>query len=78
MMTNSTHSTRYDMRHVEALVYHFADKPDVEVEMPATVAVAETGEHLITDVAGVGVIVPPGWMRIEVYPLPDRTPFNDA
>jgi hypothetical protein len=43
MTPNGTHS--YDMSHVEALTYRFADKPDVTVEMPATVAVAETGVH---------------------------------
>jgi hypothetical protein len=74
MMTSST--ARYDMQHVETLVYHYADKPDVEVEMPATVAVAETGEHLITDVANVGVIVPAGWLQITVYPRLDHKPFQ--
>jgi hypothetical protein len=78
MMMTSSSTQSYDMQHVECLVYHYADKPNVEVEMPATLAVAETGEHLIEDVAGVGVIMPAGWLRITVYPRFERKPFEQG
>jgi hypothetical protein len=62
--------------HVEALVYFFADGTTAEVEAPATLTVTESGHHLIVDVSGVGVVVPPCWQKIDVYPMPGRGPFG--
>jgi hypothetical protein len=46
------------------------------LEDPETIYVTSEGHHEITDLAGVGVVVPAGWLRIEVYPHRDRKPFN--
>jgi hypothetical protein len=62
--------------HVEALVYFFPDGTKAEVEAPATLTVTESGHHLIIDIAGVGVIVPPGWRKVDVYPEFGHGPFG--
>ena len=68
MMGNSESETATDLRHEEARVYVYPNGDRVEVEMPATVIETKTGHHNIVDVAGIGVVVAPGWRRIDVYP----------
>lgn len=81
MMTNSTHTI--DLTHAETLVYLYAEphggKPlELEVEDPKSFRVTPEGNHEITDLADVGVIMPAGWLRIEVYPNVDCKPFVAA
>jgi hypothetical protein len=64
-----------DLRHEEARVYEYPDGRKVTVEAPASMTKTRSGEHQIVDVAGVGIVVAPGWLRIEVYPNFGRTPF---
>ena len=69
-----------DMSHAETLVYLYADPHggaplELEVEYPATFRVMPDGSHKIVDVAGYGVVMAPGWLRIEVYPNVDCKPF---
>ena len=65
-----------DLRHEEARKYHYRDGHVVEIEMPARLIITETGEHRIVDVANVGIVVAPGWDRIDVYPRFGRAPFG--
>jgi hypothetical protein len=70
-----------DLTHAETLVYLYANPHggtpiELEVEDPATFRVMPDGSHKITDMADVGVIMPAGWLRIEVYPNRDRAPFQ--
>jgi hypothetical protein len=69
-----------DLTHAETLVYLYADPHggkliELEVEDPKTFRVTPEG-HEITDMADVGVIMPAGWLRIEVYPNHDCKPFQ--
>lgn len=71
------------MTNAETLVYLYADphggKPiEMEIEDPKSFRVTPEGGHEITDLAGVGVVMPAGWLQITVYPNRDRTPFNDT
>lgn len=50
----------------------------MEIEDPKSFRVTPEGGHEITDLAGVGVVMPAGWLQITVYPNRDRTPFNDT
>jgi hypothetical protein len=70
-----------DITSAETLVYLYADphggKPiELEVEYPKSFSVGPDGSHEITDMADIGVIMPAGWLRIEVYPNRDRAPFQ--
>jgi hypothetical protein len=81
MMTTSTHII--DFTHVECLVYvypnpHGGPPIELEVEAPESFRVTPEGQHEITDMAGVGVIMPAGWLQITVYPNRDCKPFNDT
>jgi hypothetical protein len=72
-----------DLTHAETLVYLYPDphggKPiELEVEAPESFRVRPDGGHEIIDLAGVGVVMPAGWLQITVYPNRDRTPFNDT
>jgi hypothetical protein len=65
-----------DLTHAETLVYLYADphggQPlELEIEYPATLRVTPEGNHEITDMADVGVIMPAGWLQITVYPNRD-------
>jgi hypothetical protein len=80
MMTTSTHIT--DLTHVESLVYLYSNphggKPlELEVESPESFRVTPEGLHEIVDMAGVGVVMPAGWLQITVYPNHDCKPFAD-
>jgi hypothetical protein len=82
-MQFSDRSENLSLTDVETLVYTYpnpngGDRIEMEVEDPAMLRVTPEGQHEITDVAGYGVIMPAGWLRIEVYPNRDRAPFNDA
>jgi len=62
-----------NLTNAETLVYLYADphggKPiELEIEDPATFHVAPDGSHKIVDVAGYGVVMAPGWLRVECYP----------
>jgi hypothetical protein len=75
--------TAIDLTNIETLVYLYADphggKPlELEVEAPESFRVRPDGGHEITDMAGVGAIMPAGWLRIEVYPNRDCKPFVTA
>jgi hypothetical protein len=82
-MQFSDRSENLSLTNVETLVYLYANphggKPiEIEVEDPKTFSVTADGNHMITDMADVGVVMPAGWLRIEVWPNVDCKPFVTA
>jgi hypothetical protein len=76
-------TTSIDMRHAETLVYAYANPHggnliEMEIEAPESFRVRPDGGHEITDLAGVGVVMPAGWLQITVYPNHDCKPFADG
>jgi hypothetical protein len=73
----------YDVSNEESRIYFYPgegpDGSDVEIscEQPKTLYVREDGTHYITDVTGVGEIIPPGWFKVTVYPLYGREVFEN-
>jgi hypothetical protein len=68
-----------DTSHEETRVYHFpTDGDDIEVEVdgPLSIRVSESGLHHIDCADGVGMMIPPGWHLIEVFPRPGEIPFK--
>jgi hypothetical protein len=70
-----------DLTHAECLVYvypspHGGKPVEMEIEYPESFRVTPDGAHEIVDLAGVGVIMRPGWLQITVYPRLDCKPFQ--
>jgi hypothetical protein len=61
-----------DISNIETLVYLYANPYggiiEMEIEDPKTFSVRPDGGHEIVEFGGVVTIMPPGWMRIEVFP----------
>jgi hypothetical protein len=81
-MNYTSRTGSIDFTHVETLVYVYPSPHgraiELEVEGPESFRVTPDGDHEITDLAGVGVVMQAGWLQITVYPNRECKPFVTA